>query len=155
LSWIKPNFLWMMHRSGWGGKEGQEVVLAVRLHRSAFDQILAVAVPSSFDPGLFSTESEWKQAVADSDVRLQWDPDHHPSGAKMDRRAIQLGMRGKILAEYARPWIVSIDDVSEFARAQYGQVSAGRLSALVTPREEVYPVAAPETARRLGMGRDS
>jgi hypothetical protein len=155
MSWIKPNFLWMMYRSGWGGKEGQEAVLAVRLHRFAFDHILAAAVPSSFDPGLFSTESEWKRAVADSDVRLQWDPDHHPGGAKMDRRAIQLGLRGKLLAEYARSWIVSIDDVSEFARTQHAQVAASRLSALVTPREEVYPVAAPETARSLGMGRDS
>ena len=28
MSWIKPNFLWMMFRSGWGTKEGQEVTLA-------------------------------------------------------------------------------------------------------------------------------
>src|SRR6476620_9141200 len=26
MSWIKPNFLWMMYRSGWGTKVGQEVV---------------------------------------------------------------------------------------------------------------------------------
>src|SRR5579885_3321276 len=32
MSWIKPNFLWMMYRSGWGTKEGQEVVLAVWLN---------------------------------------------------------------------------------------------------------------------------
>jgi hypothetical protein len=31
MSWIKPNFLWMMYRSGWGKKEGQEVTLAVHL----------------------------------------------------------------------------------------------------------------------------
>lgn len=24
MSWIKPNFLWMMYRSGWATKEGQE-----------------------------------------------------------------------------------------------------------------------------------
>lgn len=48
MSWIKPNFLWMMYRSGWGQKQGQEVVLAVRLQRKAFDEILARAVPSSF-----------------------------------------------------------------------------------------------------------
>ncbi len=33
MSWIKPNFLWMMYRCGWASKEGQEVVLAVRLKR--------------------------------------------------------------------------------------------------------------------------
>src|SRR5205085_10398421 len=39
MSWIKPNFLWMMFRSGWGTKEGQEVTLAVWLRRPAFDAI--------------------------------------------------------------------------------------------------------------------
>src|SRR5690242_17631140 len=48
MSWIKPNFLWVMYRCGWASKEGQEVVLAVWLQRAAFDQILAAAVPSSF-----------------------------------------------------------------------------------------------------------
>src|SRR6185369_16959702 len=44
MSWIKPNFLWMMYRSGWGTKQGQEVTLAVRLRRTGFDQILERAV---------------------------------------------------------------------------------------------------------------
>ena len=30
MTWIKPSFLWMAYRSGWGRKEGQERVLAVR-----------------------------------------------------------------------------------------------------------------------------
>jgi len=156
MSWIKPNFLWMMYRCGWAGKEGQEVVLAVRLKRAAFDQILAAAVPSSFDPGLFATQSAWTQAVAGSDVRLQWDPDHHPSGAPMERRAIQLGLRGKTLEKYAREWILSIEDVSEFVKAQAENIKAMRLSELVMPREDVYPVADREVAGRLGtVIRDS
>src|SRR5688500_16930208 len=44
MTWIKPNFLWMMYRSGWGTKPEQEVILAVRLRRSAFGEILAQAV---------------------------------------------------------------------------------------------------------------
>src|SRR5947207_15575146 len=39
MSWVKPNFLWMMYRSGWGTKADQEVSLAVRLRRDAFDGI--------------------------------------------------------------------------------------------------------------------
>ena len=50
MSWIKPNFLWMMYRSGWGTKEDQEVTLAVRLRRDAFDEILGLAVHSTFVP---------------------------------------------------------------------------------------------------------
>src|ERR1700683_5304450 len=49
MSWIKPNFLWMMYRCQWGHAEGQEVVLAIRLRRRFFDSLLVQAVPSSFD----------------------------------------------------------------------------------------------------------
>src|ERR1700732_4440850 len=41
MSWIKPNFLWMMYRSGWGTKDGQEVTLALRVRRPFFDGLLA------------------------------------------------------------------------------------------------------------------
>lgn len=81
MSWVKPNFLWMMYRSGWGTKVNQEVTLALRLRRAFFDSLLAQAVPSSWDCDQFSTADEWSRAVTQSSVRLQWDPDHHPSGA--------------------------------------------------------------------------
>src|SRR6516164_10821054 len=71
MSWIKPNFLWMMYRSGWGTKENQEVTLALRVRREFFDGLLAAAVPSSWDRERHATEHEWSQAVADSSVRLQ------------------------------------------------------------------------------------
>jgi len=102
MSWIKPNFLWMMFRCGWATKENQEVVLAVSLRREAFDRLLTDAVPSTFDPALYASEADWKRALAASDVRLQWDPDHDPAGNKAERRALQLGLRGEPLAHYAR-----------------------------------------------------
>lgn len=40
MSWIKPNFLWMMYRSGWGTKEGLECILGLRLRRPFFDGLL-------------------------------------------------------------------------------------------------------------------
>src|SRR5580693_3487314 len=78
MSWIKPGFLWMMYRSGWGTKVDQEVTLAIWLHRHAFDNILSKAVHSHFVPEAYNSHEEWKQAVAESEVRLQWDPDHTP-----------------------------------------------------------------------------
>src|SRR6266404_7062103 len=59
MSWIKPNFLWMMYRSGWGAKEGQEVTLAVRMRRDAFDEILRLAVHSTFDPDVYESHETW------------------------------------------------------------------------------------------------
>ena len=34
MSWIKPNFLWMMYRSSWSAKEGQERILAIWIKQS-------------------------------------------------------------------------------------------------------------------------
>src|SRR5690349_2623348 len=94
MSRIKPNFLWMMYRSGWGTKDGQEVTLAIWLRRAAFEEILLQAVPSSFTPDMYASHDDWQAAVARSAVRLQWDPDHDPHGRPLARRAIQLGLRG-------------------------------------------------------------
>src|SRR5262249_19890500 len=106
MSWIKPNFLWMMYRSGWGTKENQEVTLAVWLKRSAFDAILSEAVHSTFVPEVYGDRPAWKNALATSPVRLQWDPDHGPAGRPIERRAIQLGLSGEVLERYAGEWIV-------------------------------------------------
>lgn len=151
MSWIKPNFLWMMYRSGWGTKEGQEVILAVWLRRAAFDDILQQAVPSSFVPAVYPDEGAWKCAVRHSAVRLQWDPDHTPVGGAAERRAIQLGLRGEVLAHYARDWIIDIEDISDFVAEQRPLAQAREYARLVTPREAVYPVRNPETAARIAV----
>jgi len=150
MSWIKPNFLWMMYRSGWGTKEGQEVTLAVRIRRSGFDTILSQAVPSSYWPHLFTSTEEWQRAGASSDVRLQWDPDHDPHGEKLERRAIQLGMRGDILASYARDWIIEIEDISEFVAEQRKLIENGELEKLNTPSEAIFPVG-NDIAGQIGI----
>jgi hypothetical protein len=148
MSWIKPNFLWMMYRSGWASKEGQEVVLAIWLTRAAFDALLAAAVPSTWDRDRFASREAWQAAVRASDVRLQWDPDHAPSGQPLERRAIQLGLRGRAIAAYAeRP--LRIEDISAFARDQRAVLAKGGLDAIATPREAVYPCS-PEIAAILG-----
>ena len=145
-----PNFLWMMYRCGWASKEGQDVVLAVRLKRSAFDEILRLAINSSFVPEVYENEMAWRSALANSDVRLQWDPDHDPSGGPVERRAIQLGLRGDVLAKYAKEWLLGIDDVSEFVRQQ-SEYARSPFDRLITPREEVYPVNDPAVVARLDV----
>jgi hypothetical protein len=155
MSWIKPNFLWMMYRCGWGTKENQEVTLAIRLRRSNFEMILDAAVPSSFGESGYTSEADWKNAVERSDVRLQWDPDHHPSGAKLERRAIQLGLRGKLLAQYAHEWILDIEDISEFVAQQRDFVNQNNYESLVTPREAVYPIGQADLAEKLKLASSS
>ncbi|WP_427160726.1 DUF4291 domain-containing protein [Aliinostoc sp. HNIBRCY26] len=150
MSWIKTNFLWMMYRSGWAAKPGQEVVLAIWLKRTAFEEILSKVVHSSFIPELYTTQEAWQTALKHSQVRLQWDPDHHPSGAKLERRAIQLGLRGEILAAYAQDWIVNIEDISEFVRQQRRNINSD-CTELITPRESVYSVVDTKIQQTLEL----
>lgn len=150
MTWIKPNFLWMMYRSSWGESPGQEVVLGVRIRRAAFDSLLRDAVHSTFRPGLYAEEDHWRERVANSDVRLQWDPDHAPSGQALARRAVQLGLRGAATVAYSREWIVRIEDVSGFVAEQRHALRTGGVKNLKTPREQPYPVT-PEVAAHLEL----
>ena len=151
MCWVKPNFLWMMYRSGWGTKENQEVTLALRLRRSFFDALLADAVPSSWDRDQYATEEEWSAAVDRSSVRLQWDPDHDPLGAKLERRAIQLGLRGDALEALGQRELVEVIDLSEFVAEQRALLFSNGLSAILTPSERVYRPADPVVATRLRL----
>ena len=132
-----------MYRSGWGTKEGQEVTLAIWLQRAAFEEILQQAVPSSFVPTIYPDEGAWKRAVQRSDVRLQWDPDHTPSCGAVKRRAIQLGLRGAVLEQYARHWIIDMLDISAFVAEQRPLAQEPPYIGLLTPREDVYPAVNP------------
>jgi hypothetical protein len=151
MSWIKPNFLWMMYRCGWASKPGQEVVLAVRLSRSSFDSLLAQAVHATYRQAIYPSEQAWKRAVEQSQVRLQWDPDHDPAGVKVERRAIQLGLRGEMLGQYAREWVIDIEDISDFVSEQRQYAQAHAYEQLTTPRELIYPVADTAVASRLDL----
>jgi hypothetical protein len=151
MSWIKPNFLWMMYRSGWGTKEGQEITLGLRLRRAFFDAILAQAVPSSHDAEHYPTQEQWQEALASSEVRLQWDPDHDPSGAKQERRAIQLGLRGEILAAFGKSELLEVIDMTEFVAEQRPNATAAGSAKLRIPVERVYVPRDPAVGKQLGL----
>ncbi len=151
MSWIKTNFLWMMYRSGWGTKPDQEVTLAIRIRRKFFDDLLAQAVQSSFSSGQYPTQEEWQKAMHASSVRMQWDPDHHPGGAPLERRALQLGLRGQSLEKFGKHEILEIFDISSFVAEQRDNTTKHRLPDLLTPVERIY-IPYDETIRmRIGL----
>lgn len=154
MSWVKPNFLWMMYRSGWGEKEGQEITLAITIPRSLFDEILSLAVPSTFTKKLYETQEDWKHAVAHSNVRLQWDPDHGPQGSPLERRAIQLGLRGEVLARYAKDEVLQIEDISNFVSEQKENLQSNS-SELLTPVERIYLPQSLNAIRRVDLAVDT
>lgn len=150
MSWIKPNFLWMMYRSGWASKEGQEHILAVRLKRPFFDDLLRQVVPSTFDSRRYASHEAWKTAVGSSEIRLQWDPDHGPNGNPLERRAVQLGLRGSALRRYGGDELVSIEDITPFVVEQRCFLPHA-LDQLSLPEERVYVPADQEAATAVGI----
>lgn len=151
MSWIKPNFLWMMYRCGWATKEGQEIILGLRLRREFFDGLLALAVQSSYYEGHYPSREQWQAALATSAVRLQWDPDHAPSGGKLERRAIQLGLRGEVLAAFSRRELLEVIDLTDFVSEQRPHAASSPFATLRTPVERVYVPSDPAVGRRLGL----
>lgn len=127
--------------------------MAIKLSLEGFNSILSQCVPSTFGTSHFSDEKSWRKALEDSNIRLQWDPDHDLSGEKLKRRAIQLGIRGEELTtKYSNEWILNIEDITEFVKEQYKHVKCGNFDRVWTPREEVYEIK--EKVRRI-LGMDS
>jgi uncharacterized protein (UPF0248 family) len=150
MSWIKPGFLWMMHRSQWATAEGQERVLAIRLQRSFFDEVLRRAVPTSHVRARYASRKDWQDALARAEVLVQWDPDHDPAGNKLERRAIQLGLRGEQLVRYAADAVVAIEDRTDLAHEQAAHRTPP-FDRLFLPVERVYVPADEEAAHNVGL----
>lgn len=138
MSWIKPNFLWMMYRSGWGIKAGQEFILALRLKKAFFDDVLIEAGWSSFSTERYQNHEEWKTHVQNTEVRLQWDPDHSPDGSKEERKAIQLGLKDKMLAKLNDEGIIEIINMNSLLEEQRAIALSGNWENLKTPAERVF-----------------
>ena len=58
MTWIKPSFLWMMHRSNWGQKASQEYILAVRIVRAGWEDALSQAVLTAPEQGIYRDAAE-------------------------------------------------------------------------------------------------
>ncbi|MEM7658182.1 MAG: DUF4291 domain-containing protein [Bacteroidota bacterium] len=151
MSWIKPNFLWMMFRCGWGVKANQERILGCWLKASFFEEILVEAAYSSYAPAVYETHEAWQTALGQREVRLQWDPDHDAHGNKMERRAIQLGMKGEFLKKYGQEEIQEIMDLTDVVREQKAKLDAGQLAEVMVPKEKVFLPQQEELSEKLGL----
>lgn len=150
MSWIKPNFLWMMYRCGWCEKPNQERVLAVTITRQLFDEILFLAAHSSFNSAVYASHDDWKKALAVKPVRLQWDPDHDPYGKPLVRRAIQLGLKDDVLLRFGTT-ALQIEDVTPFVRVQKQHVDARQTDLLEVPQERIYIPADAAIVKQIAL----
>jgi hypothetical protein len=144
MTWIKPSFRWLMHRSNWARKPGQERVLAVRITREGWERALSEACLTTGD-----------QDVRDaSAVHVQWDPERSAAGAALNHYSIQVGIGRQLVDSLVDEWTVSLTDLTPQVHRISGLIKAGRNAQAVRllPTERPYPLD-PALARRLGIVR--
>ncbi|AGN86163.1 DUF4291 domain-containing protein [Enterobacter sp. R4-368] len=142
MTWIKPSFLWMMYRSGWGKKDpNQHRILAIDLTHGGFKQILNQGILSHHRYS-GAEEAEWQSQIKASDVVIQWDPERDIRLNKLDHRTIQIGLRNQAVADYCQKWIVNITDVTELAAKIHELVESERINEALAllPEERVYDI---------------
>lgn len=154
MTWIKTNFLWMMYRSEWGTKSGQEVILAIRLRRDFFDRVLSQSVAAIFEESSYKNKNDWKKALSSSPIRLQWDPDRDPCGNAIGRRAIQLGLKGEMVRQFSTSAIIDIEDISSFVKSLRRRAMTGQFRKVNMPRETIYSPASDTVANRIGLSKE-
>lgn len=142
MTWIKPSFNWMMYRSGYASKSGQEVILGVDITREGFEWALKNATLSTFTPGVHSSPEEWRKLLAEKPVRIQWDPERdYRLNIIEGVRSIQIGLSGEAVDRYVREWTVNIEDVTPIARlAAAATEGSNPSSVLPSASEQPYPL---------------
>ena len=152
MTWIKPSFLWLMARSNWGQKSGQEHVLAVRITRSGWDRALSCGVLTGFDPKVHGDQSKWRSQFEKAVVHVQWDPERTIHGKKSEYRSIQVGLSRQVIRQFTDEWVVEISDFTPLTRRIRSLYLSGnqRRAKELLPKERVYPIQA-DSGRRLGM----
>ncbi len=152
MTWIKPSFLWMMERSNWGLKMGQERTLAVRITRTGWEEALSLAVLTHPEKSVYPDAEEWRRQLDKAWVSVQWDPERDLRGAPQDHRSIQVGISRHLVDKYVNEWTMELQDVTLLVRKLHGLIQSGQAAKAkqFLPGERVYPVNAA-IAKRLGM----
>ncbi len=154
MTWIKPNFLWMMYRCGWAEKVNQERVLGIWITKTGFTKILEEAVYSSYKAEIYETRENWKAALNSKNVRLQWDPDHDIYGKKQERRVIQLGLKNELVTELNQNMIQKIVDMTEFVKTQKSIIDNRAIDKLIVPKETIFRTSNEVLNKKLKLEKE-
>lgn len=142
MTWIKPSFLWMMYRSGWGRKDaGQQVILRITMTRDGFVQILRNACLSRYDAAIYPDHADWQADLVARPNRVQWDPDKDLHLQPTDRRAIQIGIAAPFVGTYLDQAITGVEDITADAQQIEALVASGQLDQAQARIPRMTPLA--------------
>jgi hypothetical protein len=152
MTWIKPSFLWMMYRSGWGKKDnGQNRILAIDITREGFEWALEHSL-LSHQAKYYKDKNEWLKIKKATPVRIQWDPERDLHLQPLEHRAIQIGLSNEAVPLYVNKWIQQITEVTQLAIEIYSLVEKNHLEVAKQqlPVETPYPINS-KLEKILGM----
>lgn len=143
MTWIKPSFAWMMYRSGWGEKVGQERILGIELSRAGFEWALSNSCLTQFDVGIHGSLDRWKKDLAGSPVRIQWDPERNFNLEPLKFSTIQVGLGPDVVGVYIDEWIKVIEDLTPLTKTIKKLVQQGEreFARTLFPTESIYPLS--------------
>ena len=148
-SWIKPSFSWTLRRSKYASKNRMQAIAKVKITHEAFLGILKQSIETHFNPENFDSEFDWEDSLNKAKVIHQWDPERDLTGRKLDKQAIQIGLRAEILKEYVNTFIIGVEDVTDLA-VQIGKAVKSRSSKIPeVPVEQEYKIE-PDLFKSLG-----
>lgn len=143
-TWIKPSFIWMGYRSGWGSKDSnQNRILALDISREGFEWILSRA-----------------EGGKGSDVVIQWDPERKLGGlggkesltSKVANvRSLQIGLRTNGSKKFNDEFIVKITDVTDTCKQISELLTKGDIeqASKLLPKETVYTGLSEATGLKI------
>lgn len=150
MTWIKPSFLWLMERSNWGQKAGQEYTLAIRITRTGWEEALSQGVLTHYESSVHGSRSTYQRDFNAALVHVQWDPERSLRGADLGYNSIQVGISRHLIQRYVDEWVVDIEDYTPLVKKIHTLLKVGQADKAkkLLPGERPYPVSAP-IARRL------
>lgn len=151
-SWIKPSFAWTLRRSNFATKNRMQAIAQIKITHSAFIEILSQSVETHYNPEVFQSELEWKDEFDKSKVIHQWDPERDLTGRKLERQAIQIGLRQEILKDYVDKYIIDVQDVTHIAHEIGEVVKSKKGSFPEVPLEKEYDLNT-ELFSKLGCNK--
>jgi hypothetical protein len=153
MTWVKPSFLWLMHRSQWGKRANQQRTLAVHIKRSGWDKALSCGVLTHPEPTIYRNPTVWEAEFQEAKVHIQWDTERTLRGAALNCFSIQVGISRHLIQEFVNDWIVRIEDLTPIVAKIRNLIHSGDESRAkqLLPSEKIYAVE-QASARRIHLG---
>lgn len=149
MTWIKPSFLWLMHRSNWGKKSGQNRILAVHITRTGWEKALSLGVLTSPEKSVYASGADWENEFKAAHVHIQWDTERNQRGAALPCYSIQVGLSRHVIREFVDEWIVKIEDLTPLvSKINQMRKSGSQSLKRYLPSEKQYPISS-DLGRRL------